>query len=95
MLASRELPHSGTSGTRRIGQPAHALGRSEVARMPVPGRVEPLSFAVVVSAVDPALWFELALELDHPSALQELLDNKCGTLQILERARLGEVRDRA
>lgn len=74
---------------------AHVLGRSEVARMPVPGRVEALLFAVVVSAVDPALWFEPALELDHPSALQELLDSKCGTLQTLERARLGEVRDRA
>ena len=46
-------------------------------------------------SVDPALWFEPALELDHPSTLQELLDNKCGTLQVLERAGLGEVRDRA
>lgn len=36
-------------------QNAHVLGRSEVARMPVPGRVEALSFAVVVSAVDPVL----------------------------------------
>lgn len=35
------------------------------------------------------------LELDHPSALQELLNNESRTLQILERARFGEVRDRA
>ena len=88
-------PLTGTSGTRPLGQPAQVLGRSEVAGMPVPRRVEALSFAVVVSAFDPALLFEPALELDHPSALQELLDNECGTLQILERAGLGEVRDRA
>ncbi|POH73454.1 hypothetical protein CVS27_11140 [Arthrobacter glacialis] len=30
----------------------------------------------------------IRLELGHSSALEELLNNECGTLEILERARL-------